>query len=152
MTKWIVGFVALGGVAVFVLVMAVALSDDTTTDVTDLSEGYCFDLDLEPDADSETAELGLVEVIDCDEPHNAQVISVVDLNPDADLSYPDDVELFGAADAACADGGIDDDRFGILPIAPTPASWEARRGRTVCVALAFGGSSVTGDHARFQQG
>lgn len=133
-------------VALVFLIMAVALSSDSTTDVTDLEVGECFDLDLEPDPDDEFADLDLVEPVDCDEPHTAQVVAVRDLNPDLGVPFPGDAQLFADADRSCAELVQPDPRFGMLPVTPTEATWEVRRGRMLCVAVAFGGIPVEGDH------
>lgn len=149
MIRWAVAAVALGAVVVVILVMAVRLASDSTTDVTDLEIGECVDLDLEPDSGSDVADVGLVDVVDCGDPHNAQVLATGDLNPDGGRGYPADAELFAETDAACgrATGGPSDDRFGVLPIAPTAATWQARSGRFVCMAVTFGGVPIEGDHA-----
>ena len=139
--------VGLAVVAVVLLVMALTLSSASTIDVTDLEVGDCFDLDVGAGTDDEVVELDPVDVIDCDEPHDAQVVSVGDLNPDGELAYPDDAELFEMADGECAAITPSDDRFGIVSIVPTEATWEARRGRYVCVAVTIGAVPVTGDHA-----
>lgn len=149
MIRWAIAAVGLGAVVVVILVMAVRLAADSTTDVTDLEVGDCLDLDLEPETGSGVADVDLVDVVDCDDPHNAQVLAIGDLNPDAGRDYPADAELFAETDAACGrdTGDLSDDRFGVLPIAPTAATWEARRGRFVCMAVTFGGVPVEGDHA-----
>ncbi len=149
--KWLLPGAALAAVAVVILVMVVALSSDSSTDVTDLDVGDCFDLDLEPEPGSEFADLTLVEPIECDEPHTAQVVAMLDLNPDHDLPFPGDAALFDEADRSCRELVATDDRFGILPITPTEATWEARRGRTLCVAVTLGGVPLAGDHRRISR-
>ncbi len=135
---WGVAAVILFGVAAIIVGVAVGELSSGTSDVTDLDVGDCFDLD--PDDDGS---VDLVDVVDCDEPHNAEVVAVADLNPDGDLPYPSDAELFPLADRRCADVPPDP-RFGVLAVAPTAATWEARRGRVVCVALVYGDGRVTG--------
>jgi hypothetical protein len=142
--------IALVGAAVAVLVagivllgLIVRLAGDDRVDVTDLELGACFSLD---DAVDDDGTVTLVEPFDCDESHDAQVVLVGDLNPNADRSYPPDDELFAEVDARCATV-TPDPRFGLVPIAPTEATWNGRDGRFVCVALVIGGGEVTGDHA-----
>ena len=136
--RWALAGVVLAGVAGVVLAMAVRLTSSSSSDITDLEVGTCFD--LEPDDDGT---VGVVEVIDCADPHTAEVVGVDELNPDGDRPYPPDDELFALADARCADIPPDP-RFGILAVAPTEATWEARSGRVVCVALVFGEGEVSG--------
>jgi len=135
--RGVIGVSVLAVVAALILIMAVRITQSSSTDITDLDVGDCFQLD--PDDDGS---IDLVDVIDCDEPHDAEVVMVDDLNPDGDRPYPDDDTLFGLADARCATVP-DDPRFGIIAIAPTEASWEARRGRMVCVAVPYGGDRAT---------
>jgi hypothetical protein len=135
--RWVIGGSVLAVVAAVILVMAVRLTQSSSTDITDLDVGDCFQLD--PDDDGS---LDLVDVIDCGDPHDAEVVAIDDLNPGGDQPYPDDDALFGLADARCATLP-DDPRFGIVAIAPTETSWEARRGRMVCVAVPYGGGQAT---------
>lgn len=133
---WTVATLALFGLAGLVLALAVGELTSDTYDVTDLDVGDCFDLD--PDEDGA---VGLVDVIDCDEPHNAEVVAIAELNPNGDQPYPADDELFAIADAACL-GVPADPRFGILAVAPTEATWDGRRGRVTCVGLVYGGGAT----------
>ena len=136
--RWAVVGVALASVATLILVMAIRLASSNSTDVTDLDVGDCFVIEAAADGSIDP-----VDVIDCDDPHDAEVVAVADLNPDGDLEYPTETELFELADAACA--VVDpDERFGILPIAPTASTWEARAGRVVCVAVPYGPDLVVG--------
>ena len=45
-----------------------------------------------------------------------------------------------------------DERFGIVPIIPTESTWNGRGGRYLCLALAYGLTPVTGDHAALAAG
>ena len=138
LVRWLVVGVALAAVAALILVMAIQLASSNSTDVTDLDVGDCFVIETDADGMVEP-----VDVIDCGDPHDAEVLVVADLNPDGDLDYPADEDLFALADAACAT--IDPDpRFGVLPIAPTATTWEARAGRVVCLAVPYGDELVTG--------
>jgi hypothetical protein len=135
--SWLFVGVALAAVATLILVMVIRLASSNSTDVTDLDVGDCFVIETDADGTVEP-----VDVIDCGDPHDAEVLVVADLNPDGDLDYPADDDLFALADAACAP--IDPDPgFGILPIAPTASTWEARAGRVVCLAVPYGDDLVT---------
>lgn len=133
-------------VAIAIALIVVVVSN-TSTSLLDLRVGDCFDL---PVAGSEAARaddveiVETVEVIGCDEPHEAEVVAVGELNPDGDLAYPSDDELFAAVDPRCAAASVPLDRFGIVPIAPTERSWESFDGRFLCLAIPFGGEPVTG--------
>lgn len=131
------------GLGVTFLVLVVGLAGDGRSDVTDLDIGTCFSLD---DALGDDGLVTLVEPLDCGEPHDAQVVLVGDLNPDGERPYPTDDELFDEVDARCRTV-TPDQRFGLVPIAPTAATWNGRNGRFSCVALVVGGGTITGDHA-----
>ena len=139
---WALGGLVLVAVAAIVIAIAVGELSNDTSDVTDLEVGDCFDFD--PDDDGA---VGLVDVVDCDEPHNAEVVAVADLNPDGDLPYPQDDALFPMAQQPC-DSVPPDPRFGVLAVAPTEATWEARDGRVVCVALVYGNGRVSDRYER----
>jgi hypothetical protein len=136
--RWFLVGAVLAAVATLILVMAVQLARSDRTDVTDLEVGDCFVIEADPDGT-----VAPVDVIDCDEQHDAEVVAVADLNPDGSSPYPDDEELFELADSACSDIELDP-RFAILPIAPTRPTWDARSGRTVCLAVAYGPELVIG--------
>ena len=139
--RWLVVGISLAAVATLILVMAIQLAGSNRTDVTDLDVGDCFVIETDADGTVEP-----VDVIDCGDPHDAEVLVVADLNPNGDLAYPaDEEELVALADAACA--AIDPaPKFGILPIAPTASTWEARAGRVVCLAVPYGDDLVTERH------
>ncbi len=127
---------AIATVAIAVILIATSSSETT---IVDLLPGTCFDLD----ADGDEGELDAVDTTSCDEPHEAEAVAVGDLNPDGGRPYPDDDELFATIEERCA-GALDDDRFGLVPVAPTRATWESQRGRYVCVAIPFGGGTTVG--------
>lgn len=142
MRGWIFGLVA---VVVLVFVVGVGvivvLTTDSRTSIVDLAAGDCFDL---PDAAGD--QVDEVEVVDCAEPHLAEVVAVGSLNDSGDVPYPDDDEvLFALVDAECRTiSPVGSDAFGLLPIAPTRQLWDAFEGRFLCVAIPFGGEPVTG--------
>ena len=145
------GLWGVAGLVVVVMAAAavgviVALGSSSTA-VAELELGDCFDLPARsPEATEQTVELvERVELIDCDDDHQVQVVLVGELNPDGDLEYPPDAELFDRADRGCVDGwSLVGDQFGLIPIAPTEDSWNRLGGRFQCLALPFGGGSWTG--------
>jgi hypothetical protein len=143
------GLVVLVAAALLAIATVLSLTNETTW--TDLDPGDCFDLaGALADADGDLAEVTAVDTIDCDDPHDAEVVAAGDLNPDGDRDYPTDPELFAEIDRECASlvpRAVDPDladRFGIVPIAPDGRTWDDRGGRFVCVAVVAGGGTVTG--------
>jgi hypothetical protein len=141
MKSWVVWLLLAVGalIAVSTLLILLVTSDPTT--VLDLEVGDCFMVE----AGGDTVEITSVEVIGCDRRHNAEVVLVGELNPDADRKYLADSELFAEVDRECAT--VPDDLvagFGLLPVAPNEASWQPFRGRFLCVAIPYGGTPVSG--------
>lgn len=146
MRGWVVGLVAAVAIVVVaaVGVIAVITSDDQVA-IVDLDVGDCFDLPDEADDEADDdGELRSVPLVDCAEPHLAEVVAAGELNTGND-PYPSDEELFARVDDACrAAEVVDSGAFGLLPIAPTLELWESFDGRYLCVAIPFGGDPVTG--------
>ncbi|MFP5488395.1 MAG: hypothetical protein ACLGHQ_08835 [Acidimicrobiia bacterium] len=142
----VVGLVTL--VAAAVLALAAVLSLSNQTSWTDLAVGDCFDLaGAIADADGDLAAVMAVDTMACDEPHDAQVVAIGELNPDGDREYPDDQALFAEVDAAClarVPDRVDPGTYGIVPIGPDERTWQGRSGRFACVAVVVGGGTVTG--------
>jgi hypothetical protein len=139
----------LGTVVVVSVLVIVALTSSSGTSIFDLEVGDCFDL---PIGDDEAADVAVedVDVIDCGDPHEAEVVLIGALNPTRDRPYPSDDDLFAEVDARCGEivGGAGTlEGFGVVPIAPNERSWEPFDGGFLCVALPFGGGSVTGSIA-----
>lgn len=137
------------GMAVVVIVAAVAALivalGSSSTPVAELDLGDCFDLPALDESGRSVAVLERVDVIGCDEPHQAEVVLVGELNAGGDLAYPIDAELFASIDRAClAAAPLLGDRFGLLPIAPTDDTWNRLRGRFQCLAVPYGGGRSTG--------
>lgn len=146
MRSWPVALLAaLGTVVVVGVLVIVALTRSSGTSIFDLDVGDCFDLPIGDDATAEVA-VEAVDVIDCGDPHEAEVVLIGALNPARDRPYPADDDLFAEIDARCGeivgDGALEG--FGVVPIAPNERSWEPFDGGFLCVALPFGGGSVTG--------
>lgn len=145
MRGWVVGLVVavaltVGG-AVALIVIATGSS---STAIVDLDTGDCFDL---PD-ESELARFETVDLIDCDEPHEVEVVLTGELNPDGDLPYPDDEALFELVDRRCATVAATvatslDDHV-LLPLAPTADTWDGADGRFSCLAYPLDGEPQVG--------
>jgi len=148
MRGWVAGLVGVLVAAVVGAVMIVVALTSSSTSIVELEAGVCFDLPI----DGEETSINDVDVIDCDQLHNAEVVSVGELNPERNLEYPDDETLFDEVDARCAGVlGAASAEFGLLPVAPNEASWEPLGGRYVCVAVPYGGEPVIGTIASAQQ-
>lgn len=120
-------------------IVAITASDGSTA-LVDLEPGTCFDL---PES-AQVGEIDEVTTIDCAEPHQAEVVGVGELGSSG-REYPTDDELFAEVEERCRPVELDDpDRFGLLPIAPTETLWQSFDGRYLCVAIPFGGGSVSG--------
>jgi hypothetical protein len=123
--------------------LVVALVGSGDTSVLDVEVGDCFDLPRD-----DAGDITSVDVVDCEAPHQAEVVLVGELDPDGDRPYPDDEDLFDEIERRCTAvaESVGDD-FGILPVAPNEASWVPFSGRFSCVAIPFGGGRVTGSIA-----
>lgn len=142
----VAGFSVLVVTAVLVIAAVLALSNETAW--TDLDVGDCLDLAAAiDDADGDLAAVTTVDSIDCERPHDAEVVAVGELTADGDRPYPGDDELFAEIDAAClvlVPDSVDPRTYGIVPIAPDERTWNERSGRFACVAVVVGGGTVTG--------
>lgn len=126
-------------IAAAVAVLVAIRPDDHN--ILELELGDCFDVPLGPGE----SDLRSVDTVDCDRPHEAEVVATGQLDPDGRRPYPGDDDLFAEVDARCRELVPDlDPAFGLLPIAPNEASWEPLGGRFLCVAIPYGGGTVTG--------
>ena len=125
--------------AVAVWLVLLVLDDEGTTSFVDLEVGDCFDLPS-PDDEGGTVDVLAVELVDCDEPHDVEVVAVGDLRAggDGDDEYPGFEAVDQAAAAACAGTAIDSDRVGVVPVAPTEGTWTSFDGRYACLAIGAG--------------
>ena len=146
--RWMFGLLAV--VATILVAAAVALivaAGSSSTALADLELGDCFDLPvLDPAATGEDVEVVQgVDVISCDELHQAEVVLVGELNPDAELEYPTDDILFEMVDQRCVTvADLVPRGFALLPIAPIEATWDRFGGRFQCVAVPIGGAETVG--------
>jgi Domain of unknown function (DUF4190) len=128
---WVMGVVGLLVGAGFWVLGASGALDDGKTGVFDVEAGDCvtFDFDL---VESEIPdEITTVEVVDCDEPHDAEVIRQGELNPDEDRDYPSNEVLIDESLTACGR----EDAFNIFTIVPNEASWDQQGGPYVCFEI-----------------
>jgi hypothetical protein len=135
---WITGVVgAVAGVA-FVGAALTGAFDDDEVAVVDLEVGQCLRLEV----GEGVTELSAVTVVDCEDPHEAEVVHVGELNPEGDRAYPSDEELFAEIDGICTidrflayAGGEPREAWASYPVAPDEGTWERLDGRFVCLAL-----------------
>lgn len=128
--------------AVGIAVIVVVIGGRGETSFVDLEPGHCFDLPT-PDEDAATIDLLTVDLIDCDDPHDAEVVAVGELRGDG-AEYPGFEAADADAAAACTRVGVTADGVGVVPIAPTEDTWNTYDGRFVCIALAGGGAPLVG--------
>jgi hypothetical protein len=141
MRGWVIGLLGAVVTAVVVAALLIVAATSSDTTVLELDVGDCFMIALE----SDSADIDTVDVLDCNDPHDAEVVFVGTLNSGTDRPYPSEAEMFAEIDRACAVVGDDlIEEFGLLPIAPNETSWEQFQGRFLCVAIPFGGEPVTG--------
>jgi hypothetical protein len=144
--RWMWGVVglAIAILAVAAGVVMIALGSSSTP-VAELELGDCFDLPSPDAAGGSVQMLERVDVIDCDRPHQAEVVLVGELNTEQQQVYPNDAELFEHVDRRCrASGPLLGDDFGLLPVAPTENTWDRLSGRFHCLAVPYGGGRTTG--------
>lgn len=109
--------------------------------IVEADVGDCFVLPIE----AQHTEITQIETIDCDRPHNVEVIETGELNPEGTLEYPDDELLLDIVDVTCGDPRrFHDLGFGVLPVAPNRMSWEQASGTYVCLALWMDSGLVSG--------
>jgi hypothetical protein len=141
MKGWMVWLLLAVGASIAVSIVLILLVTSDPTTVLDLEVGDCFMIE----AGGDKVDITSVEVIGCDRRHDAEVVLVGELNPDADRKYLADNELFAEVDRQCATVPADlVSGFGLLPVAPNEASWQPFKGRFLCVAIPYGGTPVTG--------
>lgn len=116
------------------VVAAVAATACSSPAVFSLEVGDCFQY---PEGQTEVTEF---EVVDCDEPHDSEVIHTFELSGD---DYPEEAELIAAIDEACFGAPFEAyigapygaTEVEVYPIRPTPESWaEADDREVVCAA------------------
>jgi hypothetical protein len=140
----VIGVLA-GGV--FIVAAVVGVFDDDARSVFSLEVGDCVDVDLNPSDGAVSS----VPVVDCDEPHVAEVFHVGELNPDRTLPYPaQERDLFRLVVEACVQPTLGrmspfeeyvgvpfgvDDALDLYPVAPDERAWEPTGGQFVCMVV-----------------
>jgi hypothetical protein len=140
-------------IALVALVAAGACSDDggSSGDTTvpngvkvfDLEPGDCF---LNP----ESTDVSDVQRTECDEPHDAEVFAVFDLEFDRDADFPGASQVQSAAQEGCQaefEGYVgqpyEESPYFLSAIAPTQRTWEGRDDReVVCSAITATGEQL----------
>jgi hypothetical protein len=133
LSGWIMGFVGLVVGGLFVAAAVTGVFDEGETPVFELESGECVNFDFNTDSEI-LIEVRTVDVVDCDEEHEAEVIGVGDLNPTGDRDYPSNDELFAEISAACGRG----DLSRIFTVAPDEDVWEDDNGPFVCFEISQG--------------
>jgi len=128
---WIMGLVGLLAGVGFWALAATGAFDEGETAVFDVESGDCvnFDFNLET-----VDEVRVVDVVDCDEEHEAEVIRVGELNPEGDLPYPSDEDLIAEASSECGS----DDFSNLFTVVPNEDGWDNDDGPFVCFELTDG--------------
>jgi hypothetical protein len=130
---WIMGIVGLLAGGTLITLAATGVLDDGETAVFDLEVGDCVNFPFNPDSER-IVEVRSVDVVDCDEDHEAEVIRRGELNPNEDREYPSNDDLFAESYDGC---GRDDDT-NLFAIAPNEDSWDDEGGPFVCFELSDG--------------
>jgi hypothetical protein len=125
-----------------VLAVGLTACNDEPETLLGLEVGDCFD---EPDTD----EIIDVEVVACEEPHDAEVFALLDLD-----DLPDEIdeqELFDTAEERCVDrfdGYVGTDylssRLHVLALVPTEEAWLAGDRNAACYVVDGEGEPLTG--------
>jgi hypothetical protein len=127
---WIMGLIGLLLGVGFWILAATGAFDGGETAVFNVEEGDCVNFDFNPESEI-LIEVTTVDVVECDEEHEGEVIQVGELNPDEDRDYPDNDTLFQEAYAGCGRDDIED----IFAVAPDEDSWDDHGGPYVCFEL-----------------
>ena len=124
------GLIGLLAGGAFIAAAATGAFDDGETAVFDLESGDCVNFDFNPESDR-IIEVTTVEVVDCDEPHEAEVIQRGELNPDEDRDYPSNDQLITESYEGC---GVED-FSNIFTVFPDEDSWDQQGGPFVCFEI-----------------
>ena len=145
---WILGLVgiALFGVFVWAAVTDRIGGDDGDTSVFELNEGTCVEA-LPSEGDLVLS----LPVVDCAEPHEAEVYLVDELNPDRSRDFPGETAAAMETEQACLDEfeafvGLtyDDSLLDVFYLAPDRRAWNVSRGEVTCMVFEPGNSALVG--------
>jgi hypothetical protein len=125
---------------------------DDEVSVFALATGDCFDAGPGDGADEGEVVLSTVAIVDCDEPHLAEVIAVATFPDDAGEPFPGAASRDTAAQALCtpafeATVGVPlaSSELGLVWFAPTQQTWEDEDDRVVtCAAQSVDGEPLVG--------
>jgi hypothetical protein len=142
---WILGLIGLLGFAA--LIVAVVVAEDETA-VFDLETGDCVRYEEVDSVEVETVRT--LPVVDCTETHTAEVVGIVELNPDRDREYPAESDLFPEAYQACraefedhAGRTLEGTDFDLAPIVADELAWRSERGTVICLAVDIDGGDLS---------
>lgn len=142
------GIIGLLAGAAFIIAAASGAFDDGETAVFDVEPGECANFDFDPNADD--IEVTTVEVVNCDEPHEAEVIFVDELNPGGGLPYPS-TEQFNETVDQCTNRipgevapDVDLTDYASFTVIPNEDSWDDEDGPSVCFAVSGDRGTTTG--------
>ena len=145
---WIMGLIGLLMGGGFWTLAATGALDDGTTPVFDVEAGECANFDFDPTADD--IEVTTIEVVDCDEPHEAEVIFREELNPGGVLPYPSGEQIDELV-VQCGNRvpdevapGVDLTDYSSFTVVPDEDSWDDEDGPLVCFAVPTDGGTATG--------
>ena len=151
---WIMGLIGLLVGVGFWILAATGAFDDGTTAVFDVEPGECANFDFDPADDD--IEVTTVDVVNCDDPHESEVIFVDELNPGGGLPYPTNEQFDDTVDE-CTNRipdevapGVDLSDYASFVVIPNEDSWDEEDGPLVCFAVQSDrgtstGSLMTGD-------
>jgi len=139
---WILGVVGLLGFALIV-VGAIAGWYDEEQNVNDLEVGDCVELDI----DSE--EVSTLPVVDCDEPHHAEVFLTAELFEDED-EFPRGESMVQRIDDTCAGDAFEqfvgtpyqESSLELYYAAPSRESWDQGDRTVVCFVIRPDGGTL----------
>jgi hypothetical protein len=128
---------------------------DPGTALADLRAGDCIDLaDLDAAEGTDGREVSSVVVIDCGEPHDAEIYALISLDDDPESRHPGDGHVLAAADRVCLEqfeGYVGaryvDTRLEIVHLRPTLASWARGDRRVICAVVYTGTAPLVGSVA-----
>lgn len=128
-----------------------SLSTDTAVSPYELTVGDCFDAGTVADDGSALVN---VRVVDCEAPHQAEVVAIEDLEAPSDAAFPGDDSRDVDAQELCTPlvesflgGSLAESSLLLLWLAPTEVSWEEGDREVVCVVAAPDGETLTGSMA-----
>ena len=149
---WILGAIGLAAAATLIPLVATGVIDVDETALDDLERGDCVESDLDEQPLGEDTEVSSLPVVDCDEPHDAEVTGTARLNPDEDRDYPSQDELAREASQLCVERfrehtGAEPGALIPLYIVSNEESWDELRGLVVCLAFDAAGDDLEGSIA-----